>query len=122
MSIATLSKGYLKPSNPTTGDLWFPALETDIQLMNDHIHDGQTGAVTPSTTGTILAANWGTVSADGDYHQTITMPAGRSYDTTQISFRYSTGQVVYPAVVRVSNTQYNVYTNDNTLSFVALYG
>ena len=40
MAISNLSKGYLKPGNPTTGDLWFPAMETNIQLMNDHVHDG----------------------------------------------------------------------------------
>lgn len=122
MAISTLSKGYLKPSNPTTGDLWFPALETDIQLMNDHVHDGITGAITPSATASILAANWGSVSADGLYTQTITMPAGRSFDTTQISFRYSTGEFVYPTVTRVSSSQYTVTTNDNSKAYLAIYG
>lgn len=122
MAISTLSKGYLKPGNPTTGDLWFPALETDIQLMNDHIHDGLLGNVTPSAIANILAASWGAASADGMYTQTITMPAGRSYDTTQISFRYSTGELVFPTVTRVSASQYTVQTNDNTKAYIALYG
>lgn len=122
MPVSTLSKGYKKPANPTTGDLWFPALETDIQLMNDHVHDGLTGAITPSATAAILAASWGSVSADGIYTQTITMPAGRSFDTTQISFRYSTGEPVYPSVARVSSTQYTVSTNDNTKAYIAIYG
>lgn len=122
MSISTLGFGYLKPSNPTTGDLWFPAMETDIQLMNDHVHDGVTGAITPAALTNILAANWGAADANGGYNQTITMPTGMSYDTTNIQFRYSTGEAVYPLVTRVSTSQYKVYTNDNTKAYIATYG
>lgn len=122
MAISTLSKGYLKPSNPTTGDAWFPALETDIQLMNDHVHDGVTGAITPAVSVAILAASWAAFGSDGLYSQTITMPAGRSYDTSQISFRLSTGEFVFPSIDRVSSSQYTIYTNDNSKAYLAIYG
>lgn len=36
----TLSYGYEKPQNGDTGDVFFPALERDIQRLNDHTHDG----------------------------------------------------------------------------------
>lgn len=36
----TLSYGFEKPVNGDTGDVFFPALERDIQRLNDHTHDG----------------------------------------------------------------------------------
>lgn len=123
MPVSTLSKGYKKPSNPTTGDLWFPALEDDIQLMNDHVHDGDTGAITPAVAQAISSGSWVAVAGgDGMYTQTITMPTGRTFDAADISFRLSTGEFVYPSVTRVSNSQYSITTNDNSKSYIAIYG
>lgn len=123
MPISTLSKGYQKPSSPTTGDLWFPAIAADIQLMNDHVHDGTTGAITPAVAQAIAAGSWVAVAGgDGMYTQTITMPTGRTFDASDISFRLSTGEFVYPSVTRISNSSYSITTNDNTQSYIAIYG
>lgn len=116
----TLSYGYLKPSNPDTGDEWFPALESNIQQLNDHNHDGSNSAFIASVVANILSAAWVSV-ANGIYRQAITVPTGMNYDTCHIQFRLSTGQFVYPDVERISTTQYYVYTNDNSVAYKALY-
>ncbi len=122
MAISTLSKGYQKPSNPTTGDAFFPAMEDNIQLMNDHVHDGVTGAINPAASATISSGAWGVADANGIYTQEITLPVGRTFDTTILNFRTSTGEVIYPKVAKSATNKFNVYTNDNTVGFVVLYG
>ena len=117
-----LSKGYEKPINPDTGDVWFPAMERNIQRMNDHTHNGTDGAFIAVTIQDILAANWGADLGGGTYRQLITLPSGIQFDSTRLEFRLSTGQVVYPTVERVSGTTYHVFTNDNALSYKAIYG
>lgn len=118
----TLSKGYIKPANPDTGDIFWGALATNIQLSNDHIHDGTLGAVLPTVTQTIASGSWVAVSGQtGTYSQTVTVPTQFSYDSVEVSFRLSNGTKIYPSVTRVSSSQYIVYSNDNSQNFVAVY-
>lgn len=113
----TLSYGYKKPQNPDTGDVFWPALEANIQALNDHTHDGVTSAPLATRQVTLLAANW-VATANGTYRQLVTVPAGLSYDTCQVWVRRSTGEVCYPTIERVSGTTFYLYTNDNSLSYV----
>lgn len=118
----TLSKGYIKPSNPDTGDTFWANLATNIQLMNDHVHDGTLGNVLPTVTANVPSASWAAVAGQaGTYSQTMTMPAALSYDACEVSFRLTNGTKIYPTCTRVSATQYVVYTNDNTQSYTAVY-
>lgn len=118
----TLSHSYIKPANPDTGDTFWANLATDIQLMNDHIHDGTLGNVLPTVLQTILSANWAAVSGQaGTYSQTVTVPTQFSFDSVEIAFRLSNGTKIYPTVTRVSSSQFVVYTNDNSQNFVAVY-
>jgi hypothetical protein len=118
----TLSKGVIKPASPDTGDDFFPALAANAQLQNDHVHDGVTGAILTSSQTNIAAGSWAASPiAGGSYRQTITLPAGYSYSTCVMEFRLSTGEVVYPTIERISATQYYIYTNDNSLAYVANY-
>lgn len=116
----TLSHGYKKPATPDTGDGFFPALEQDIQLLNDHTHNGTDGALLAVATQAIASAGW-QAGVGGLYFQDITMTAPYAYDTTQIEFRMSTGEALFPTVVRSSANVYRIYSNDNTKSFVAIY-
>jgi len=125
----TLSYGYKKPSSGDQGTTLFTALENDIQQLNDHTHNGvDSAALTPQAipgvTQTISSASWVANGATGHYRQQITIPAGFDYDTVSISFRTTgtTGSVIYPTVERVSDTQCYVYTTDNTIDFLAVYG
>jgi hypothetical protein len=122
MPITVLSKGYKKPSNPTYGDLWFPAMEDNIQRMNDHTHNGTDGAQIANQTVSASSGSWGSDLGGGSYRQLITTPTGMQYDSTRISVRRSTGEQAYPTLERVSATTFYIYTNNNaityTLSFV----
>lgn len=122
MPLNTLSNGYIQPTNPTYGDLFWPAMEENIQLMNDHTHDGSDGELIAKDTGTAPSGSWGADLGGGTYRQTITMPNNRQYDTTQIEFRLSTGERIYPTVAKVTATTFYIYTNDNSLTFNILYG
>lgn len=121
MPLDILSNGYIKPSNPTYGDLFWPALETNIQLMNDHTHDGTDGELIAKSTDTASSGGWGADLGGGTYKQLMNLPANRQYNDTEIQFRLSTGEVVYPTVEKVNGTSFYVYTNDNTKSFFIVY-
>ena len=120
----TLSHGYIKPANPDTGDTFWGNLAADIQLANDHVHDGTTGTVLPTVVDktSIATINWVAVAGQtGTYSQTVTMPTTLSYDSAEVSFRLTNGTKIYPTVTRVSASQYVVYTNDNTQAYWAVY-
>lgn len=124
----TLSYGYKKPETGDRGTSLFDALEDNIQRVNDHTHNGTDSAplTAQSIVGIsedILAVDWVTYGGPiGHYRQQVTVPAGFDFDLVQISFRTDVGAYVYPTVERVSNTQYYIYTIDNTLDLVAVYG
>ena len=124
----TLSHGYIQPQNPDTGDIFWMALQTDIALMNNHIHDGTLGTVLPTVEVAIPSSGWGAPpSGDpfygqtGTYYQLITIPTQFSFDSVEVGFRLANGNKIYPTVIRVSSSQYKVYTNDSTQNFVAVY-
>lgn len=118
----TLSKGYEKPQNPDTGDVFFPALERNIQRLNDHTHDGVNSQFLATTSQSILSANWVAAPIGGGvYRQLVTVPAGFSWDQCEAWFKLSSGETVYPALERVSATTFYVYTNDNTVAYTAFF-
>ena len=122
----TLSFGFKKPENGDTGSIVFPALEDNIQQLNDHNHDGvnssllTTASFTP-VTATALLANWVLV-ANGIYSQTITLPGAFAYDTTTITVKHgTTGDLIRPRIDKVSNSQFEIFTNDNSIDFALSY-
>ena len=73
-----LSHLFKKPQTGDKGSVFWPALEEDIQKMNDHTHNGSDSARIPSssttaTTQSINSASWSSVGG-GLYRQLITMP------------------------------------------------
>lgn len=120
----TLSNGYKKPQNGIdTSDVWFPAMETNVQLLNDHTHSpGVDGNQLFVKTQAISSGSWAAAPIGGGlYIQTITLPTGYAYDTTDMWFRLSTGEIFLPSIERVSGTQYKIYINDNSLAVTAFY-
>ena len=116
-----LSFGVYQPSNPDTGDVWFPQMANNMAYLNNHKHDGTTsGNLIAVTTQQILATNWGQPN-NGTYQQNITMPTPFNYDSCQIEFRNLSGTRLYPTIIRVSPTVYTIFTNDNTQNYVAIY-
>lgn len=111
----TLSNGYQLPQDGDLGDIWFNALEANIQRLNGHSHNGidseklDAGAV-DALSSTI---NTGDFSLSGvEYTAQITLPSTMQVDTTEISFRdATTREPVYPRYEIFSVTQINVFVN-----------
>lgn len=121
-----LSMGYKLPEAGDKGSVWFPALEDDIEQLNDHNHNGTNSQLISAgslSTGSATAAAVDWVSQGGGlYRQLVTCPSGFTYDTSNISVRLaSSGHVVYPNIEKVSSTTFYVYTNDNSAAFSILF-
>lgn len=122
----TLTHGFKKPETGDKGPIVFPALEDNIQQLNDHDHDGANSEKLPSSaidplTQSVLAANWGASIGNGLFKQTITLPAALSYDTTGFHCQLSSGDVVACTIEKVSASQYDIFTNDDTETLTVLY-
>lgn len=122
----TLSYGFKKPQTGDKGDVFFPALEDNIQQINDHTHDGNTSAkITSSsvnaTTSTITSGNWVSLGS-GNYRQLVTMPGALQYNNYVIQAKItSSGHQINPTIEKVSATTFYVYVNDNTLNLTLYY-
>ncbi len=118
----TLSYGYKKPANSDTGDIVFPALAADIQQLNDHTHNGVDSAPLASTSQAISSAAWVAAPIGGGlYMQTVTLPGTLQYANVNMWFKLSTFELVYPSIEQVSANSYKIYTNDNSLDYIAYY-
>lgn len=122
----TLSYGYKKPETNDKGPVVFPALEDDIQQLNDHDHDGSnskklTSQSIASLSQTILAANW-ISDGGGNYHQIVAMLPGYDYDTVTMSFRDPDGTYIYPSVTKIDGATLRVDSNDASSDMVITYG
>jgi hypothetical protein len=120
-----LSYGFQQPENGDPGSVWFPALNADIQKMNDHNHDGTNSSLLnlSSFTGGVvnaLAANW-VLDVPGRYKQLLVTPTGYNYDDFTPSFRLANGDIVYPRCDRISGTSFEVFTIDNTQGFQVVF-
>ncbi len=119
-----LTYGYELPENTDTGDEIFPAMQRNIERLDNHAHNGENSAFLDTLSETLLAANW-QAEDDGLYSQEVELPATdvatMDYDTVDIWFKLSSGEFVYPSVERVSASIYKVFTNNNALDYVAYY-
>lgn len=121
----TLSYGFIQPQNGDKGSVWFPALNDNIQQLNDHTHDGVTSALLPSTSLTsgsvsIPAASW-VLDVTGRYKQDVTVPAGYNMDDYAIIFKLSTGEIIVPSITRLTGTTFRIFGPDNTLTYTAVF-
>lgn len=122
----TLSYGVKKPQTGDRGSVWFPALEDNMQYLNDHTHDGTTGAPVPATniqkvTQAVSSASW-VATSGGTYRQLLTVANGKNFNDVDITFRDSTSyEKLYLGTERVSATTYYVYINDNSVALTAFY-
>jgi hypothetical protein len=120
-----LSYGFKNPDNGDKGSLWFPALNFNIVQLNNHNHDGVTSSLIPASnisagSVTILSANWTLVST-GKYTQSVSLPAGFLMATSNMQIRNANGDYIYPSIVQTSTTAFNIYTNDNTQTYTAVF-
>lgn len=123
----TLTYGLKRPETGDAGTSLFTALEDNITQIDAHTHNGTDSPLLPAQSieavaQTISSASWVASGATGHYRQTVTMPAGFDFDEVQIGFRTTAGIVIMPTVEKVNDTSYRVYTTDNTINFIAVYG
>lgn len=122
----TLTYGYKKPDTNDKGPVVFPAMEANIQQVNDHNHDGAnsrklTSASIDSIPQSVLAANWVSLGG-GNYHQQVNLLPGYDYDLVTLSFRDpTTGAYLYPSVLKVSDLIIDIFSNDPS-DMTIIYG
>ncbi len=120
--MTNLPYGYYLPQNPDTGDVFFPRVEDNFTRWASHNHDGANSAPLASTAADIIAASWVAAPIGGGvYRQVVTIPSPYTYDGSQMWFKRSSGEVVYPSIERISNSSFYFYTNDNTISYKVYY-
>ena len=122
----TLTYGYQKPEAGDIGDVIFDAFENNIDLMNNHNHDGLTGAKISSANlekleQSIVSSSW-SLQGDGIYRQLVNIVGGRLYEDLIIDFRDTdTGDMVMLEAEQVNPASFYIYTNDATLNITVLY-
>jgi hypothetical protein len=127
----TLSYGFEKPVTGDKGSVFFPALENDIQKLNDHTHNGTnsaklTAAASASVTQAISAASWSHLGA-GTYRQTVTIPVsltgnGGVYESFSMQFlNAANGRQLHLSREKVTSTTYYLFINDNAIDVTAVY-
>lgn len=122
----TLSNGYLLPETGDRGNVFFPALESNIQRTNDHTHTGSDSEkLTPEAiegivdSASLIPANW-VLHASGLYRAPVTLPGNKLFDTTTINLRLN-NKPLYGDVEKITANTFYVYVNDPSISVTVLY-
>lgn len=119
-----LSNGYQLPEDGDLGDVWFPALEANIQRLNDHSHNGVDSEKLSATSieaESINIASGAFSLVGSEYTTQITLPALMTVDTASIEFRdATTREQVYVRFERFSVTQINIFAN-TPLNLIAVF-
>lgn len=122
----TLSYGFKKPQTNDKGSIFWPALEADIQQLNDHNHNGTNSAKLTAASSTvvlvnILSTNWGMANVDGGFSQVVTLPGTVTYDDIMLNYKEAvSGDIYFLQTEKVSSSTFRVYCNDNTKAFKAV--
>lgn len=111
-----LSNGQKLPETGDFGDVWFPALEDNIQRNNDHDHDGTNSNQLSSQNilGVVQSILSGDFSADGDrLSATISLAGGAvTLDSKTVVLRDpTTKNPLYMDYEKVGTTQLKVFTD-----------
>lgn len=120
----TLSYGWKQPEDGDKGSVFWDALSDNVELTNDHNHNG-TNSSRISASGleaqaqTISSGSW-VATSGGTYRQLVTVPSGYDAQNSMMQFRID-DDIIYPTVEPQSSTTYYIYINDNSLDITAYY-
>ena len=131
----TLSFGYQKPIRGEKGDPVFDALESNIDQLNSHKHNGTNSDRVDSYNMTrsqvaVTSAGW---SASGNlFRKTVNLPTGftvangSEYRKAIIKFYVTTSPGItdeecFPKTEFISNTSFYLYSPVSTASFVVTF-
>lgn len=109
-----------KPQNSDDISVFNPALRANVQKTNDHTHDGTNSPRTAVTTQTIASGGYTDLGND-THRKLITLASSLQYDDVVIQMKLSTGDLFYPTIEKVSATTFNLFVNDPTQSYTAVY-
>lgn len=122
-----LSFLFKKPQTGDKGSVFWPALEDDIQQLNDHTHNGSNSSriassAVAATTQAISAAGW-VAQGGGIYRQLVTMPGTILFDEYIVDFKNqaSPKERLFLSTEKVTSNTYYVFINDNTVAITAYY-
>lgn len=121
-----LSKGWKLPETGDFGDVWFPALEDNIQQENSHNHDGVNSelisSLSISSTSATIASGDFTDQGNGYFRATVTTPGGTLLTNTTPNFKDPTTlDAIYLKIELITPTSFYVYTNF-VQNFLVYYG
>jgi hypothetical protein len=111
-----LSKGWKLPETGDFGDVWFQALEDNINQSNGHKHDGidseKISSVSMvSTVATVAAGSFSLIST-GIYRSLVVIPSGALLDTLAVTVKDPvTKDQIFLRLEKVSPTTFYIYTN-----------
>jgi len=128
----TLTFGHKKPLDGEQGATVCDALEDNIDLDDSHTHDGSNSDnVDSATLGrsqvTVLTTGW---NPDGAmFKQTVTFPVafsvGNGSEWGKASLRFfldeATKDEVFPKIVRLSDTTFDLFSPVNDQGFVVTF-
>jgi hypothetical protein len=121
----TLSYGVIKNADGDRGSAFWDDLAANQQLQNDHTHNGTnsarlTAVATDAVSQNVASGSW--VASGTMYRQLLTVPTGLDVDLVNVIFRdSSTGEQYYLSTVKVNDTTFYVYINDNSKDLKAIY-
>lgn len=111
-----LSNGFKLPETGDFGDVWFPALEDNIQRTNDHNHDGNNSSRLQASSidaivQNIISANFS--PSGSEFVAPVTLAGGNvDIDKKHVIFRDpTTKEPIYLRYEKVSNIQINVFSS-----------
>lgn len=122
----TLSKGWKKPETGDFGDIWFPAMEDNIDQMNSHNHDGIDSekidiSSVQKLTQTVLNTDF-VDQGDGYHRALVTVPGGFLVDDFTIVLKDpTTKDQIHAKIEKVSGVTFYIYTN-TVQNFEVYYG
>lgn len=123
----TLTYGFKRPEAGDLASTWMANLSDNVTRQDGHSHNGTDSpllapAAITKYSSTISSGSWSSAGS-GYYTQTITVPAGITEINNYSIYFYitSTGERIFPGVVRASATTYTVTVLDNSLALTAKY-
>jgi len=127
---STLSNGFVKPATGDKGPVVFPALEGNIQKVNDHTHNGTNSELLSSVniqkgTLTVSSTSWNSDATSGIYKKTVTCPSTYLTTTSNMKVTFSggtyDGDQCFPTIIKQSSNTFDIYSPVNNQAYIIYF-
>ena len=120
-------KGYRKPEDGDTGNVWSDAIEFDIDkidALETRFDDLNIADINRDTT-ILDSGDWIVDPSGKGYKQTVAAPVGITLDKVGMRYRVTSGPkqniFVNPTIRPISLSAFDIIVNDSTLNIEILY-